>query len=162
MQTAALAKRVFTDPLYFLAFGFGSGLSPIAPGTCATLATIPLYLLLSHYTHWSVYLAITAFVFFFGIWLSERVCNELGVHDYPGVVWDEVAGYLLTMFLAPEGIFWVVLGFGLFRLFDIWKPQPIRWVDENMTGGLGVMLDDLLAAIPSWLVIQLIAWRVHL
>lgn len=152
-----LAQRVWQDPIYFIAFGFGSGLMPVAPGTWGTLAAIPLYLLLMH-CHWSIYLLFTFIAFILGVWVSDKVSKDLGVHDYKGIVWDEVVGYLLTMFLAPKGFFWIILGFVLFRLFDIWKPQPIGYVDQKVNGGLGIMLDDVLAAVPSWLIMQVLAW----
>ena len=150
-----LSKKVWQDPVYFFAFGFGSGLMPIAPGTWGTLAAIPIYLLFAS-TPWAVYLAFTAIVFFLGIKASDKVSSDLGVNDYSGIVCDEVVGYLLTMFLAPISIVWMVTGFFLFRLFDIWKPEPIRYVDKHMHGGLGIMLDDVLAAIPAWLILQLL------
>lgn len=157
MNQTHLVNRVWQDPVYFIAFGFGSGLMPIAPGTWGTLAAIPLYLLLMG-SHWSIYLALTILAFILGVWVSDKVSKELGVHDYKGIVWDEVVGYLLTMFLAPKGLIWMLLGFILFRIFDIWKPQPIGYVDQKVHGGLGIMLDDVLAAIPAWLIIQILAW----
>lgn len=157
MNHATLSKRVWQDPAYFIAFGFGSGLLPNAPGTWGTVAAIPVYLLLMN-THWAVYLTITVCAFILGVWVSDKVSNDLGVHDYKGIVWDEVVGYLLTMFLAPKGFKWIFLGFVLFRIFDIWKPQPIGYVDKKVHGGLGIMLDDVLAAIPCWLIIQFLAW----
>ena len=157
MNPVNLVNRVWQDPVYFIAFGFGSGLLPAAPGTWGTLAAIPLYLLLSG-THWSIYLILTALAFILGVWVSDKVSKELGVHDYKGIVWDEVVGYLLTMFLAPKGVIWMVLGFILFRIFDIWKPQPIGYIDQKVHGGLGIMLDDVLAAVPAWLIIHILAW----
>lgn len=157
MNQVNIANRVWQDPIYFIAFGFGSGLMPMAPGTWGTLAAIPLYLLLVG-SHWSVYLAFTVLTFIIGVWVSDKVSNDLGIHDYKGIVWDEVVGYLLTMFLAPPGFSWMLLGFILFRLFDIWKPQPIGYIDQKVQGGLGIMLDDVLAAIPAWLIIQILAW----
>ncbi|HAU2019713.1 TPA: phosphatidylglycerophosphatase A, partial [Legionella pneumophila] len=145
------------DPVYFIAFGFGSGLMSIAPGTWGTLAAIPLYLLMIN-AHWSIYLLWTALAFALGVWVSDRVTEDLGVHDYKGIVWDEVVGYLLTMFLAPKGISWMLIGFILFRIFDIWKPQPIRMIDQRVHGGLGIMLDDVLAAIPAWCIMQILVW----
>ncbi|MCW8384867.1 phosphatidylglycerophosphatase A [Fluoribacter dumoffii] len=157
MKQINLAKNVFQDPLYFIAFGFGSGLMATAPGTWGTLAAIPLYLLLMG-THWAVYLAITLAAFILGGWVCDKVTQDLGVHDYKGIVWDEVVGYLLTMFMAPKGIFWMICGFILFRIFDIWKPQPIDYIDQKIRGGFGIMLDDVLAAVPSWILMQLLAW----
>ncbi len=157
MDHISLVNRVWQDPIYFIAFGFGSGLMPMAPGTWGTLAAVPVYLLLMD-CHWSIYLVITVLAFILGVWVSDKVTRDLGINDYKGIVWDEVVGYLLTMFMAPKGFIWIVLGFLLFRLFDIWKPQPIRLVDRRVHGGLGVMLDDALAAIPAWLIMQLLAW----
>jgi phosphatidylglycerophosphatase A len=153
-----LASRVWQDPAYFIAFGFGSGLMPFAPGTWGTLAAIPIYLLLLG-SSWWVYLLLTLLAFIFGVIICDRVSNDIGIHDYKGIVWDEVVGYLITMFLAPPGLLWMVLGFLLFRLFDIWKPQPIGYIDQKVRGGLGIMLDDVLAAIPAWLIIQFLAWK---
>lgn len=159
MNQVNIAQRVWQDPAYFIAFGFGSGLMPFAPGTFGTLAAMPLYLLFLG-MHWSVYCILTILAFILGVVVSNRVTVELGVHDYKGIVWDEVVGYLLTMFLAPPGILWMLLGFILFRIFDIWKPQPIGFVDEKIHGGLGIMLDDVLAAVPAWIILQCIAWSV--
>ncbi|HAT2067281.1 TPA: phosphatidylglycerophosphatase A [Legionella pneumophila] len=157
MNQVNLANRVWQDPVYFIAFGFGSGLMSIAPGTWGTLAAIPLYLLMIN-AHWSIYLLWTALAFALGVWVSDRVTEDLGVHDYKGIVWDEVVGYLLTMFLAPKGISWMLTGFILFRIFDIWKPQPIRMIDQRVQGGLGIMLDDVLAAVPAWCIMQILVW----
>ncbi len=152
-----ISKRVWQDPVYFIAFGFGSGLLPKFPGTWGTLAAIPVYVLLDS-TPWYVYLTATITAFILGVFASSKVASELGEHDYQGIVWDEVVGYLLTMFLAPPEIIWIITGFVLFRIFDIWKPQPIRWVDNRVRGGLGIMLDDVLAAIPAWIIMQLFIW----
>ncbi|BCA94865.1 phosphatidylglycerophosphatase A [Legionella antarctica] len=157
MNQVNIVNRVWQDPVYFIAFGFGSGLMPMAPGTWGTLAAIPLYFLLVG-SHWGVYLTFTILAFILGVWVSDKVSNDLGIHDYKGIVWDEVVGYLLTMFLAPKGFIWMLLGFILFRIFDIWKPQPIGYVDKKVHGGLGIMLDDVLAAVPAWLIMQILAW----
>jgi phosphatidylglycerophosphatase A len=157
MNHVNLVTRVWRDPVYFIAFGFGTGLMPIAPGTWGTLAAVPLYLMLVN-SHWLVYLCLTVLAFFLGVWVSDKVTSDLGVHDYKGIVWDEVVGYLLTMFMAPKGIIWIVFGFVLFRVFDIWKPQPIKFIDQNVHGGLGIMLDDVLAAVPAWICLQSTAW----
>jgi phosphatidylglycerophosphatase A len=98
-------------------------------------------------------------VFFaIGVWLCHGTARDLGLADHPGIVWDEIVGYLITMTAAPAGWTWIVLGFVLFRLFDIWKPWPISWLDRNIKGGLGIMLDDALAGTYACLVLQLIAW----
>lgn len=157
MSTAKLSNKVWQDPTYFIAFGFGSGLMPFAPGTWGTIAAMPVYLLLAGQPL-VIYLLMTILAFLLGVWVSDKVSQEMGVHDYSGIVWDEVVGYLLTMTMAPVGLGWMVIGFVLFRIFDIWKPQPIRSVDKQVHGGLGIMLDDVLAAIPAWLIMQLLAW----
>ena len=157
MKQVNLTKCVFHDPIYFIAFGFGSGLMSTAPGTWGTLAAVPLYLILIN-TSWVFYLLCTLIAFILGVWVCDKVSKDLGVHYYKGIVWDEVVGYLLTMFMAPKGLSWIILGFILFRIFDIWKPQPIRYIDHKISGGLGIMLDDVLAAVPSWIIMQLLAW----
>lgn len=153
----SLFAKVWQNPAYFIGFGFGSGLSPIAPGTCGTLAAIPIYLMLSSQA-WGIYLAFTLFAFILGVIISDNITRDLGVHDFSGIVWDEVVGYLLTMFLIPKSITAIILGFVLFRLFDVWKPQPIGWVDQRIKGGFGIMLDDVLAAIMAWVVLQILLY----
>ncbi|MDF1757904.1 MAG: phosphatidylglycerophosphatase A [Legionellaceae bacterium] len=150
-------KKVWTSPDYFIAFGFGSGLARTAPGTFGTLAAIPIYLLINNFPP-LIYLAITVIFFIFGVYISNKVSIELGVQDYKGIVWDEIVGYLFVMFLAPTGVLWMLLGFLLFRLFDIWKPEPIGWIDRRVKGGFGIMLDDFVAAIFAWILLQLIVW----
>ena len=154
-----LNRTVLTSPVHFLAFGFGSGLSPKAPGTMGTLAAIPLYLLLMNLPLTSYLLAVLL-ISVAGIWICGESSRRLGVHDHGGIVWDEFAGFLLTMTAAPQGWQWIVLGFALFRLFDIWKPWPVRVADRQLHGGLGIMLDDILAGIYAWLVLQAVAYVV--
>jgi phosphatidylglycerophosphatase A len=154
-----ISKRVWQDPVYFLAFGFGLGLMPMAPGTWGTLAGIPVYLLIAQLPLWG-YTLCTFVALVAGIWICDTVSRGLLVHDYGGIVWDEVVGYLLTLFMVPFSVTWMVVGFLLFRLFDIWKPMPIRYIDAHVHGGLGIMLDDVLAAIPAWAVLQCIV-RIH-
>ncbi len=153
-------REVIGDLRCFLAFGFGSGLAPAAPGTAGTLAAIPIYLLLQP-LGLTTYLLVTALVVVLGISLCDTAARQLGVHDHPAIVWDEIAGYLLTMVAAPAGWLWPLIGFILFRIFDIAKPWPIRWVDRRVSGGFGIMLDDVLAAVPAALILQalvLISW----
>lgn len=142
-----------SNPVHFLAFGFGSGLAPKAPGTCGTIAAIPFYLLLSHLSL-PVYSIILLFASVAGVWLCGKTAKDLGVHDHPGIVWDEFCGYWFTMLAAPVGWLWVLLGFILFRLFDIWKPWPISFVDRRVPGGVGIMVDDLIAGLYSLIIIQ--------
>lgn len=143
------------DPRHFFALGLGSGLAPKAPGTFGTLAAVPLYLLLQELPIWS-YLLIVVLAFVVGVWLCDVTARNLGVHDHPGIVWDEFVGYWLTMAAAPSGWQWVLLGFVLFRLFDIAKPWPIRLADRRLGGGFGIMFDDVLAGVYAWLLMQAI------
>ncbi|MCC5791545.1 MAG: phosphatidylglycerophosphatase A [Legionellaceae bacterium] len=144
--------RVFQNPHYFMAFGFGSGLARFAPGTWGTLAAIPLYLLMAHLTPFS-YAMLCLLGLLYGVWCCGYVADALGVHDYKGIVWDEIVGYWFTMALVPPSFAAVLWGFILFRFFDITKPPPIRWVDQQVHGGLGIMLDDVLAAVPAALML---------
>lgn len=148
-----LPKTLWKNPIHFIAFGFGSGASPVAPGTCGTVAAIPIYLLIQNLPllQYGVIVLVASLI---GIWLCDVTEKAVGVHDHPGIVWDEICGYGLTMFAAPKGWLWIILGFLLFRLFDIWKPWPIGWIDKHVDGGLGVMVDDLLAAVYAWIVLQ--------
>jgi phosphatidylglycerophosphatase A len=142
---------------HLLAFGFGAGCSPKAPGTMGTLLAIGFYLPMSQLPLW-LYGAVLAVITVGGIWICDRASRDLGVHDHPGIVWDEIAGYLLTMFAAPAGWLWILVGFVLFRLFDIWKPWPIGWLDRRVSGGFGIMLDDLVAGLFASICLQGLAW----
>ena len=152
MQPKAPAS-VWRNPIHFLAFGLGSGAAPVAPGTFGTLAAVPFYLLL-HQLALLPYLLTVSVLALLGVWLCHVTSRDLGVHDHGGIVWDEMVGYWLTMAAAPAGWLWLALGFALFRLFDIWKPWPIRWADRQIHGGLGIMFDDILAAAYAWLCLQ--------
>lgn len=140
------AKEIMTDPILFLAFGFGSGLAKKAPGTWGTAAAIPLYCLLASMNA-AVYSIATVIIMFSGIAICGKAAEKLGVHDFNGIVWDEIAGYLITLWFVPFSWSVAVLGFVLFRFFDIVKPWPIKWIDEKVHGGLGIMLDDVLAGL---------------
>jgi phosphatidylglycerophosphatase A len=137
---AALAR----DPALAIAFGFGLGLAPKAPGTFGTLLGIPLHLATVGLAL-PLRLAVLALAFGFGVWVCGRAARTLGVHDHPGIVWDEVVGFAIAMLGAPAGPLGLVMGFTLFRLFDVWKPWPIRSADRRVHGGFGIMLDDALA-----------------
>lgn len=158
-STRRLTLADLAEPRRFLALGFGSGLAPVAPGTFGTLAAVPLYLLLQPLPA-GYYLAMLLLTFLLGIWLCDVTARQLGVHDHPGIVWDEFVGYWITMFAAPPGWLWIVLGFALFRIFDVLKPWPIRWIDRKVDGGFGIMLDDVLAGVFGLAVLQLLAWWV--
>ncbi len=158
---AKTARRLhfseLANPWNFFALGFGSGLAPVAPGTFGTLMAIPLYLLLMQLSPGG-YLLILLLTFLLGIAICGVSARKLGVHDHPGIVWDEFVGYWLTMFMAPPGWLWLVVGFVLFRLFDILKPWPIRFIDQRVSGGLGIMLDDILAGIYSLIILQCVVY----
>jgi phosphatidylglycerophosphatase A len=139
-------KQILSDPILFLAFGFGSGLAKKAPGTFGTLAAIPVYWLFVQ-TNLFVYSLLTIIVTITGIWICDSAAKKLDEHDFGGIVWDEIAGYLVTMWLVPFSWQAMVLGFALFRFFDIFKPWPIKWIDRQVHGGLGIMLDDVLAGV---------------
>lgn len=153
-------RTVLTHPVHFLAFGFGSGLAPVAPGTFGTLMAVPLYLLLAQFSL-VPYLIFVVLVCIVGIWICDKSSKLLGVHDYGGIVWDEFAGFFITMIAAPEGWLWVVIGFALFRLFDIWKPWPILILDEKVKGGFGIMIDDIVAGVFALICLQLIVFTCY-
>jgi len=140
-----IPARLLKNPLHFLSLGFGSGLAPKAPGTMGTLAAIPVYILLQKNTAIDLYLLFTFIVSIAGVYLCSYTSRALKVHDHPGIVIDEIAGYLITMIAVPFSWVNILAGFLLFRLFDILKPWPISWLDKNLHGGLGIMLDDVLA-----------------
>ncbi|PVV12087.1 MAG: phosphatidylglycerophosphatase A [gamma proteobacterium symbiont of Ctena orbiculata] len=147
-------------PVHLLAFGFGSGLLPKAPGTYGTLVGIPLYLLLQPLSL-LLYSLLVLLAFVAGVWICQRTSDDLGVHDHSGIVWDEIVGYLVAMAIAPSGWVWIAIGFLLFRGFDILKPWPILWIDRRVKGGLGIMLDDVVAGLftaGSILLLNLTGW----
>ncbi|OPZ20275.1 MAG: Phosphatidylglycerophosphatase A [candidate division BRC1 bacterium ADurb.BinA364] len=144
------------------ASGFGAGYSPIAPGTAGSAAAIPLYFLAFDWLNrpgwaWAGYLAFVALWFAAGVWASSRAETLLRKTDPGFVCIDEVVGYFLCVFALPNPIPWhaFVVAFFVFRLFDIWKPEPIDRL-QRLHGGLGIMIDDLLAGVYTCLVLQLI------
>lgn len=154
-------KQLLANPNHLFAFGFGSGLAKKAPGTFGTLAAIPFFLLLQNLS-WPLYLSWLLVTFALGVLWCDRSSKAMGVHDHGGIVWDEFVGFWITMFMAPAGWLWIVIGFVLFRFFDILKPWPINWLDRKVHGGFGIMIDDVLAGVYALLVLQLIAFFVRL
>ncbi|MDA8329233.1 MAG: phosphatidylglycerophosphatase A [Betaproteobacteria bacterium] len=144
---------VLRHPAHFLAFGFGSGLSPVAPGTAGTLVAIPLYYALVVWLPMPLMYAVLIAALVVGVWACDVTGRALGEVDYGGIVWDEIAAFFLVLAVTPARPLWVLLAFVLFRLFDIWKPWPISWVDSRCKNAMGVMLDDVLAAVFTVLVI---------
>ena len=145
------AATVLRSPVHCLAFGLVTGLSPKAPGTVGTLMGLPLWFLLNH-LQWPLYLAVCAGLFLFGCWLCGASAQKLGVHDHGGIVFDEMVGLLvacLPLMLWNLSSLCLLAAFALFRLFDIWKPWPIKWVDTHVKGGFGIMVDDLIAGLMA-------------
>ena len=158
-KNTPIPQGFLKNPIHLLAMGFGTGYVPKMPGTVGTLVGILFYLPMV-YLSWPVYIGVTIALFLLGIWLCEVTANHLGVHDHGGIVWDEIVGFLITMTLVPPDWRFLLLGFVLFRLFDIWKPWPIRWFDVGVSGGFGIMVDDLVAGLYALLVLQLIAYLI--
>jgi len=154
-----LAPTPFRSPVQFLAFGFGSGLFPKAPGTAGTLVAVPLYLLVSglNLPAYSLFIVVTALL---GIWICDVASRQLGVHDHPGIVWDEFVGYWITMWAVPVDWVWIVAGFLVFRVYDIAKPWPVGPLDKKVKGGFGIMIDDVLAGIMACGTLHLALWLV--
>jgi phosphatidylglycerophosphatase A len=149
--------QLLRSPTLLLAFGFGSGLSPKAPGTMGTLAAIPLWWLLAQLPLTS-YLIVVSIAAVVGIAICGRAADQMGVHDHGGIVWDEFIGFWIAMAALP--ITWqsVVLGFVLFRVFDILKPWPISWLDKKVSGGFGIMIDDVIAGLAAAVVIYFLGY----
>lgn len=154
---AGQRKRLMSHPAGWIATAFGAGLSPKAPGTAGSLvALLPWWFLLRDLSP-GIYLAVLIAGFVLGVWACEVSDRRLGMHDQGALVWDEVIGMWITLFAAPAQWWWMVIGFALFRLFDIWKPWPVSWADRRVHGGLGVMLDDVVASLYALVVLQLVA-----
>ena len=151
------AKTVFTDPVHFLAFGFGTGLAPVAPGTFGSLPGVLLFWLTLDFGLY-VQLGLAAAMALAGIWICGESARRIGVHDHGGIVWDEIVGMYLTLVVAPVSVVGFVLAFALFRVMDIVKPWPIRDLDHRIHGGAGIMLDDLVAALYAALLLALYGW----
>ena len=142
----ALKRVVFGSASGFLAFGFGSGLSPFAPGTMGTLVAIPFIFVLKGLGNPGFWVVLVL-LFLLGVKLCGDVSRKLGVHDHGGIVWDEMVGYWLSAAFVPLQWPWLLAAFLLFRFFDIVKPWPIRQLDKEVSGGFGIMIDDVVAAL---------------
>ena len=138
---------------HWLALGFGSGLVPKAPGTAGTALAWVMWLVLSMWLNQSALLIVAVWSVLIGVWICERCVQALGVHDHPSMVWDEIAAFWLVLVAVGDDWLLQLIAFGLFRFFDAVKPPPIRWVDAKVKGGFGVMVDDVLAAAATLLVI---------
>lgn len=157
MKDEAKRRLRMTNPWHLLATGFGSGLSPILPGTMGSLAAIPFWLLLIQLP-WQLYLFVVLFSIAIGVSICHRTAKDMQTHDHGSIVWDEFVGMWITLAALPTNNWqWIAIGFVVFRLFDMWKPWPIRWFDRYVHGGLGIMVDDIVAALFSVGAIYLLA-----
>ncbi|MEM6820093.1 MAG: phosphatidylglycerophosphatase A [Pseudomonadota bacterium] len=159
-HTAPAARVVFGDPVHLLAFGFGAGLAPKAPGTAGSIWGVLLAFATASWM-WQYELALAVFITLIGIPICGVSARKLGVHDHGGIVWDEIAGAYLIFLPIPRTWPWLIAGFVTFRILDIVKPWPIRELDHRLHGGLGIMLDDVLAALIGAVILAMISgWLV--
>lgn len=157
-MSEATDRLKMRNPWHLLATGFGSGLSPIVPGTMGSLAAIPFWLLMARMPIWSCWVIIVA-GFFIGCLICQRTSDDMKVHDHGSIVWDEFIGMWITLMAIPTVSWeWILTGFFIFRIFDMWKPWPIRWFDRRVSGGFGIMIDDVIAAIFAYVMVWLLAF----
>lgn len=147
-QVIVMPHQVFKDWRMLLAFGFGSGLSPIMPGTMGTIVGVLLYFCMLPLGTWGLVVGVVV-GFVVGVHLCSHASRVLNVHDHGGIVWDEVIGLWITYFMVPLQWQWLLLGFVLFRVFDMVKPWPISLADKKLHGGFGIMFDDVLAGVAA-------------
>ena len=152
-------RFLLRHPAHFIAFGFGAGLAPVAPGTWGTLLALPLYWVIAPWLTPAgaagpsqQYLVLVGALFAVGIWACETTGRAIGAADHRGMVWDEIVAFLLVLFFVPDSPLWQAPAFLVFRLFDILKPPPIRYYEQTFKNGFGVMLDDVVAAFYTLLV----------
>ena len=155
---SSLPKPDLKNPVHLLAFGLGSGCAPKAPGTFGTLAAIPFWWLFLQDVPLLPYIGVLIAAFAFGVYLCQKTSDDLNVHDHGGIVWDEWIGLWITYLMLPTGIEWIIIGFIFFRFFDIIKPWPIKWLDQKVDGGFGIMIDDVLAGIFALACVQGLAY----
>ena len=153
MRERSLAGQVLCDPVHWIPFGLGAGLLPVAPGTWGSLLAVALFWLAPPLGA-AQHLAIVAGGFLLGVWLCGVSARRLGVHDHPGIVFDEVVAMWATLAVVPRQPAWAAMAFIAFRIMDVWKPWPIREADHRIGGGLGIMLDDVLAAAFAAVVVS--------
>ncbi len=153
-QLRAVAQRTWCHPLYFIACGFGLGLMPILPGTFATLAGVVLFFMLTGLPMWG-YLLVTLAVIVFSVWISQWVINQTGLQDPTCVCVDEIAGVLVAFIGVPLNG-WLLVAFLIFRILDIWKPWPFGWMDRNIHGGFGMVLDDVAIGVATAIIVNVL------
>jgi len=155
MMIRPTPRFMLSHPAHYIALGFGTGLAPVAPGTVGTLLAYPLFFVLSMWVStWEMFGIIATF-FVLGVWACDRTGRAMGISDHSSMVWDEVVAMMLILLVIPAEPYWWVAAFFLFRIFDVLKPQPIRYFDQTLKGGFGVMFDDILAAFYTLLVLAL-------
>lgn len=147
-------KELLKSPIHFCSLGFGTGLAPKAPGTFGTLPAVLLVWLFAPLGV-AEYIGVVAFFTIIGIYLCGATAKAMGQHDAPAIVWDEIAGYMIAMIAIPVTWQALLLAFVLFRIFDILKPWPISWFDQQVEGGLGIMLDDVIAGLMTLVLMHL-------
>jgi len=148
-KDVAKGRLRLSKPWHLLAVGFGSGLSPIMPGTAGSIAAIPFWWLMT-FLPLQIYSLLVLIGISVGVYLCHRTAKDMGVHDHGSIVWDEFIGMWITLMAIPAMSWqWVLAGFVIFRIFDMWKPWPIRWFDQNVHGGMGIMVDDIIAGVIS-------------
>lgn len=146
---------------HILATGFGSGLSPFIPGTMGSLAAIPFWWLMT-FLPMQIYSLLVLIGISIGVYLCTRTARDMGIHDHGCIVWDEFIGMWITLMSIPTMTWqWVLTGFVIFRIFDLWKPWPIYWFDQNVQGGMGIMVDDIIAGIISAAIIYGLGYAFH-
>ena len=149
-------RFMLRHPAHVIALGFGSGLAPVAPGTAGTLVAFPIHWVLASYLSEPVHAIAIAMMFIIGVWASDVTGRAMGISDHSGMVCDEIVAMLIILMVVPTGLLWWGVAFLLFRIFDVLKPPPIRYIDQTIKGGFGVMLDDILAAFYALLVLAVI------
>ena len=150
-------RALLSHPAGWIATALGAGLTPIAPGTAGSLVALLPWWFLLRGLPLSWYLAVLVAGFLLGVWVCAVCDRRLGVHDQGALVWDEVIGMWATLFAAPAAWWWMLVGFALFRLFDIWKPPPVRQL-EALPGGIGIIADDVMAGVYAALVLFGAGW----
>lgn len=149
--------KVFKDPRYLLAFGLGSGLAPRAPGTAGSLVALLLFFPL-HALGPVAYVVIVVLTFIAGIFICDHVARDMKIKDPASIVLDEFVGLWIALLFLPQGWYWAIAGFCLFRAFDIIKPWPVGWLDKHIGGGPGIMIDDVAAGVYAWVLLQAAAF----
>ena len=149
-------RLLLAHPAHFIALGFGTGLAPVAPGTVGTLLGFPIYALLAEEFGPLGILVAVGIGFLIGIWACGRTGRAMGVSDHSSMVWDEVVAMVLILLFTPPGLAWQAFAFLAFRVFDVVKPPPIRYIDRTVKGGFGVMLDDIGAAFYALLLMAIV------